>query len=147
MLTLFAILVREVKMQKRLCNYFKAAFPGIAIQTAEEPRVAADILAACKEAGKTLIKWTATEGMRTQFPGTKAIPDTQDPMPALAQRDPNTVYMFCDLANFPFDRDPVLPRALRDMLMWAPSQGSCVIIIGPSFRPRPSVEKLVVVTD
>ena len=109
---------------QRLVFYLKAAFPGIAVQTAEEPRVAADILAAAKEAGKALVQWTATEGMKNIFPGTKAISDTEDPMAAMKQRLPNTVYMFCDIQNFPFDRDPILPRALRDLLAWAPSAGS-----------------------
>lgn len=134
-------------MKNRLKNYFKAAFLGVAVQTAEEKRIGADILGAAKEAGKALVKWTATEGMVNQFPTTKAIQNTEDPVPALGQRLPNTVYMFCDLANFPFDRDPILPRALRDLLTWAPSEGSCVIIVGPSFRPHPTLEKLIVVTD
>jgi hypothetical protein len=125
----------------------KAAFPGIAVQTAEEKRIGADVLGAAKEAGKALVQWTATEGMKNIFPATKAIANTEDPVAALAQRLPNTVYMFCDLANFPFDRDPILPRALRDLLTWAPSEGSCIIIIGPSFRPHPTLEKLIVVTD
>jgi len=134
-------------MKRRLILYMKAAFPGVAVQTAEEKRIGADILAAAKEAGKSLVKWTATEGMTNVFPGTKAIANTEDPVPALSQRLPNTVYMFCDLANFPFDRDPILPRALRDLLTWAPSEGSCIIIVGPSFRPHPTLEKLIVVTD
>lgn len=87
------------------------------------------------------------EGMKNIFPATKAIQNTEDPVAALGQRLPNTVYMFCDLANFPFDRDPILPRALRDLLTWAPSEGSCIIIVGPSFRPHPTFEKLIVVTD
>ena len=134
-------------MKKRLILYMKAAFPGVAVQTAEEKRIGADVLGAAKEAGKALVQWTTTEGMKNIFPGTKAIPNTEDPVPALGQRLPNTVYMFCDLANFPFDRDPILPRALRDLLTWAPSEGSCIIIVGPSFRPHPTLEKLIVVTD
>lgn len=134
-------------MKKRLILYMKAAFPGVAVQTAEEKRIGADILGAAKKAGKALVQWTATEGMKNVFPNTKAIQNTEDPVAALAQRLPNTVYMFCDLANFPFDRDPILPRALRDLLTWAPSEGSCIIIVGPSFRPHPTLEKLIVVTD
>lgn len=134
-------------MKQRLILYMKAAFPGVAVQTAEEKRIGADILGAAKEAGKALVQWTATEGMKNVFPATKAIQNTEDPVAALAQRLPNTVYMFCDLANFPFDRDPILPRALRDLLTWAPSEGSCIIIVGPSFRPHPTLEKLIVVTD
>ena len=134
-------------MKQRLSLYMKAAFPGIAVQTAEEKRIGADILGAAKEAGKALVQWTATEGMKNVFPGAKAIAKTEDPIAALSQRLGNTVYMFCDLANFPFDRDPILPRALRDLLTWAPSEGSCIIIVGPSFRPHPTLEKLIVVTD
>jgi len=134
-------------MKKRLENYFRASFPAVAIQTAEEQRVVADVIAAAKATSKEIATWSATEGLRMVSKGNREVPDTADPLIAMGQRPENTVLIFRDLGAFPFDRDPILARAFRDLLTWAPTAGSVVIISGPSFRPHPTVEKMVVVTD
>ena len=134
-------------MKKRLGNYFRASFPCVAIQTAEEQRAVADVIAAAKETGKEVATWSATEGMKLVSKGNREVPDTQDPMAAMQQRPENTVIVLRDIASFPFDRDPILPRCLRDLLQWGPTAGSVVVILGPSFKPHPTIEKMVVVMD
>jgi len=142
-----------MEMMKMLCNYFDAGYPGVAIRTHEEIRATADVVAAAKEKKRSVITWSASEGLRLVITdgevlaNPKGFPDTNDPLMAFQNRTANAIYILRDIANFPFERDPLLPRYLRDMLQWAPTVASCVVILGPEFRPHVTVEKLVVVTD
>lgn len=134
-------------MRTKLTNYFKAGFPGIAVQTTEEARIIADVLAAAKETKRDVAVWSATEGFKVITPSPKAVANTEDPVSAFKQRPKNTVIIFRDLHTWPFDRDPMLSRGFRDLLAWAPTEGSCVIAIGPEFKTHGTFEKLVVVLD
>jgi len=134
-------------MRTRLENYFKASFPAVAIQSAEEQRVVEDCYAAAKAVGKSIVTWSTTEGSRQVLPSVKPFPDTNDLLPACALRPENTVYVMRDINNWPFDRDPVLTRALRDLIAWAPTAGSCVVIVGTEFKPHASIEKMITVLD
>lgn len=134
-------------MKDRLVNYFKASFPGLAIQTTEEPRVLADIIEAAKVVKRDVVIWSATEGLKQLLPNPKEYNDTKDPVDALKQRLKNTVYIFRDICSFPFDRDPILARSFRDLLTWAPVEGACVVVTGPEFKSNATFEKLVTVMD
>ncbi len=134
-------------IRTRLQNYFRASFPGVAIETTEEARAMTDVIEAAKACGKALVTWSATEGMRHVFPTSKEIDDTEDLLSACRQRFPDTIYVLRDIHTWPFDRDPILPRGLRDLLTWAPTDGSGVVIISPNFKPHGTFEKLVTVFD
>jgi len=134
-------------VKQRLVNYFKASFPGLAIQTTEEPRVLADIIEAAKVVKRDVVIWSATEGLKQLLPNPKEYQDTKDPVDAFKQRLKNTVYIFRDLNTWPFDRDPILARSLKDLLTWAPIEGACVVITGSEFKSHASFEKLVTVMD
>lgn len=141
-----------LSMRERLTNYFKAGFPGLAIETAEEKRAQTDVIAVAKERGRTVLTWSATEGMRSfDFSGDKPamteIPETHQLGDACQQRHEKACYIFRDAHLWPFNQDPVLTRALRDLLDWAPDAGSTVIVIAPSFKPHPTVEKLFTLMD
>lgn len=131
----------------RLVNYFRACFPGIAIQTTEEVRAMGDIYAAAKAVGRGITVWSATEGTQEVMPNAKDVPDTEDLVAALKQRPKETVMVFRDLHTWPFDRDPILSRSLRDLLAWAPGEASCVVILAPEYRPHPTCEKMVTVIE
>lgn len=134
-------------MKTKLINYIKAAYPGLAIQTTEESRAMADVIAAAKAAKRNVVTWSATEGMKEIGDGVRDIPDTQDLLEAAKQRQKDCVYIFRDPHTWPFDRDPILARGFRDILTWAPTEGSCIVVISPEFRPHPTFEKLVTVMD
>lgn len=131
----------------RLVNYFRAAFPGIAIQTTEEIRAMGDVYSAAKEVGRAITVWSCTEGVQEVFPNAKEISDTEDLLSAMKQRPSETVMVFRDIHTWPFDRDPMLARGLRDLLTWAPNEGSCVVILAPEYRPHPTCEKMITVLE
>lgn len=147
-------------MKQRLTNYFRAAYPAIAIQTTEETRVMGDIFAAAKEAKKKIYTWSATEGLcatdqvdKNTGKAKKVIDDT-DPLAAFMYRTPKkgehheeAVFIFRDLNLFPLGRDPILTRGLRDLLNWAPLAGCTVVFTATEFKPAASVEKLITVID
>lgn len=134
-------------MKTRLINYFKASFPGIAIQTCEEARALGDIIEAAKAVKRGVITWSATEGMKMVLPSPKALDNTKDPFDALSQRHKDSIYIFRDIHLFPFGKDPMLTRALRDLLTWAPTEGSGIVFVGPEFKPHNTFEKTVTVLD
>lgn len=134
-------------MLKRLTNYMRALYPGLAINTTEEPRAQADVIATAKALGRAVFTWSVTEGMRQVLPEVKVLDDTQDLVAACRVREENAVYVLRDVQTWPFDREPVLARAVRDLLAWAPGAGTCVVFIGPSLTPHPTWEKMVVPMD
>ena len=144
-----------MNMQEMLSNYFKAGYPGIAIVTSEEQRAIQDVIDAAKSLSdangnpipKGIATWSATEGLKIVSPSPRDIPDTADLLAACMDRTKDTVYILRDVEGWPFDRDPVLTRAFRDILNWAPGAGSCVVVIGPVYKPHINVEKLMVVVD
>jgi len=135
-------------MRTRIENYFKAGFPGLAIQTSEEQRAIADVLEASKNCKRNVAVWSATEGLKSILPAPKDHgAATTDPLEAFKKLDKDTTYIFRDLHLFPFGRDPILTRALRDFLANCPLKGSTGIFIGPEFKPHNTVEKLITIMD
>lgn len=134
-------------MRAQLTNYFRAGYPAVAVQTTEETRACADIVAAAKSLGRSIVTWSAMEGMIDVSNAVRKIQDTEDLMAACAQRLPKTVFILRDPQTWPFDRDPVLARAFRDFIAAGPIEGSSVVILAPQYRPHPTVEKLVTVVD
>jgi len=142
-------------MRETLGNYFKAGYPGIAIITSEEQRAITDVIEAAKsmkdEGGQPIPRgvatWSATEGLRFVSPSPREVADTADLLAACGDRTKDTIYILRDIAGWPFDRDPVLTRAFRDLLNWAPGAGSSVVVIGPTFKPHLTVEKMMIVAD
>lgn len=139
-----------MEMKARLANYFKAGYPAIAIQTTEEARAMGDIIEAAKTAGnkEAFLAWSAVEGTVQTSPRPGKIGDTEDLLAACNKvRVPNAVYVMRDVSGWPFDRDPVIARAFRDLVAWGPENGSCVVVVEPSFKPHPTVEKMFVLLD
>lgn len=135
-------------MKERLMNYFKAGFPGVAVQTTEEARIMGDILAAAKATKRGVCVWSCSEGLKGVSPQPKNFDGTEgDPLAAFKQRPKNSIIVYRDLNTWPFDRDPMLARGLRDLLTWAPTEGSTIVIIGPEFKSHSTFEKLVTVMD
>jgi hypothetical protein len=138
-------------MKQKLINYMKASFPGLGIQTTEEARAIAEVHAAAKELQKQLGTWSCVEGLRIVLPAVRDIDDTQDLAAACAairdKNEENSVYIFRDVHTWPFDRDPILVRQFRDLLAWAPTKGSTVVIIGAQINPHQTFEKMMTVME
>lgn len=135
-------------MKKKLANYFRAAFPAVAIQTAEEQRALADVFDAADSCGKAIVVWSAVAGAFQVRPESRPIEDTVDLLAAAnSLREKDTVYVMRDVHTWPFDRDPVLCRAWREFLMAMPALGSCAVVVAPEYRPHATVERLVTIVD
>lgn len=134
-------------MKSKLQNYIKAAFPCVAILTTEEGRAVADVIDAAKSEGRSIVSWSATEGMLSINGEVKAIDDTEDLLAACRKRFNDTVIVLRDPHNWPFDRDPVLLRGLRDFIQEAPDAGCTVVVIAPKFTPDPTIEKMVTILE
>lgn len=142
-------------MRAQLEVYFRAAFPAVAINSTDERRALAEVMAGAKAAGKKLVIWSATNGARDLEKGgvgasaeQQTIRDTEDLLAVCkAPRRKETVWVLLDAHTWPFDRDPILTRALKEFFADAPGNGSSVALIGNGFRPHSTLEELVVTID
>lgn len=153
----------------------RSGHPGVAVQSSEEPRVMADIISLAKKLqNRQLVVWGATDGLEVVSPTSRKLPDTNDlggalqtVLPALRKGAANieagkfiepgrpsadltiqdSIIVLRDISNWPFDRDPLLTRILRDILMLAPQAGTTVFITGVEYRPHRDFERLVTVID
>lgn len=134
-------------MKTKLYNYFRAGFPGIAIQTTEEARALADVFAAAELAKKAVVVWSATHGAEQVRPESKKLEETEDLLAACRVNLTDTIYILRDVQTWPMDRDPVLCRAFRELLQSGPNNGNCIVLIAPEYKPHSTVERLVTVLD
>ena len=137
-------------MVKKLVNYFKAGYPCLAILTTEEKRVQGDILTASKQADKDVATWSAAEGI-VYVETAQSVSDTEDLLAALRSiqtaNKEDIIYILRDAHQWPFDRDPIMARFLREVITEAPARGCCIVLISPDFKPLSSVEKLVTMIE
>lgn len=141
-----------VNFVQKLVNYFKAGYPCIAITTCEEHRAQADLISAAKETGRQVMTWSAAEGLFHMNTSQKWR-DSEDLLTGLKEwqklgnTNKNTILILRDANAWPFERDPILARTLREVITDAPAEGRTIVIVAPSFKPYASIEKLVTVTD
>ena len=139
-----------MNMVEKLTNYFKAGYPCLAIMTTEEKRVQGDILSSAKQANKKVATWSAAEGV-VMVDSAQSVSDTEDLLAALrsiqSSNKEDMIYILRDAHQWPFDRDPIMSRFLREAITEAPSRGCCIIIVAPDFKPISSIEKLVTMIE
>lgn len=137
-------------MVNKLVNYFKAGYPCLAVLTTEEKRVQGDVINASKQAGKKVATWSAAEGI-VLVDTAQAVSDTEDLLAALrsiqSSGKEDVIYVLRDAHQWPFDRDPIMARFLREVITEAPARGCCIVMISPDFKPLSSVEKLVTMIE
>lgn len=152
--------------QRKLFEYVSSGAPCVLIQTPEEDRCLAEILAlmVAMPGGKNqLFKWTATTGTRKEFPpppegtvpvelvkpGPGSLPEAAKWRPPFhgSTRGPMgvTLYVFCDTHTWPIKESPTLNRAIRDLVDDAGSMHYTVLLIGPRVDVPDTFEKKTVV--
>lgn len=121
----------------------------------------ADIDAVAKALNRPLVFWSASEGATLMRPEIKAFEDCQDLAMAcrtlrlatigakgkLNEAFAGAVVILRDPHTWPFEQDPVLLRAFRDLIQEAPKSGMTVIIIAPQFRPHQTIERMVTMME
>jgi len=133
---------------QKLVNYFKAGYPCLCILTTEEKRVQGDVMTAAKDVGKELMTWSAAEGI-VYVASAKRVQDTEMIEPAIRalMQVEDAILVLRDAHQWPFDRDPIIARLLRELITEAPARGCCVVLISPDFKPISTIEKLVTMVE
>ena len=143
---------------ERLGNYVQASFPCLSIQTTEEARAMADVLATAKKLGRGVLTWSCTEGVKRVLPKVERFDDTNDLGAALgffaakfaskgSDQLQDALVVLRDPHTWPIDRDPTLSRGLKDLMVAAPNAGVTVVVLSPSFQPHETFERLVTVME
>lgn len=127
--------------------YCHAGYPFVGVQTSEETRVYADIIEVAEKLKKNFLIWSATSGAKTILPSLREIPESSDPLAMSQIREKNTIYVLLDFPGIPWERDPILTRAFKELLLWCPKEGSTVVIITPRVTSHPTIENMMVIVD
>ncbi len=139
-----------MSISRQLENYFKACFPALAIKTNEEPRINEDIIFAARRSDRQVVFWSCFEGYR-EIDGNK-VHDAYKTLhaalnPAMWKKFENSVIVFRDIHNWPIDRDPILARGLKEMMIWGPDNGTTLVFVGKKFVSNDSFQDMVTVMD
>lgn len=135
------------QFQRTLYQYLCSGVQCIAIQSPEEERVMDDIKAVVALMGITerrVVHWSATKGVRQVLPPQPApISDSGNLIDACNQRPEKSVYVLTDTHTWPIGDNPIMNRALRDLIEAAEIAEYTVILLGPRVTIPDTCEKLV----
>ena len=147
------------EFRDHLGNMFKARFPVLYVESFEEQRVIAEIVAVSGDAARvrtprTVVTWSATEGLREVGGAPQTgIQDAVKALGAILRTSEPTVFVFLDLHAFLDDTkrsaDPTVVRLLRDVAS-AFKRGvvaRALVIVAPVLRIPAELEKDITLVD
>lgn len=120
---------------------FEAAFPLIAVETFEEPRLTAVVEGLALRHGWPLYTWKVTNGLQRRFPAAAAIPQTMRPVDLLkhlADAPGEGIYLLLDAHSYL--ADPALARLLKDAVQW-PGRRT-IVLVGHALALPADLKKL-----
>lgn len=149
----------QAAFRDTLEHLFKARFPVLYIETFEEQRALAEVVAVARDVARlrtprSVVTWSSTQGLRDETGKTKS--GTTDPVQALeaaVMADGPTVFVFYDLHAVLGDgqrpADARVVRLVRDAAA-AFKQGitaKVLILVSPVLRIPPELEKEITLVD
>ena len=135
-----------------LTTYLQAGYPGLAILSAEESRIEAEVAAVCTELERKLLAWSSTEGLvDTQEGRVTPCPDPLDALELLntpfSADSPRLVVLLRDLQLYLDQSDPQLLRRLKDTLRLAKGNGHTILLLGCRLKLPPELEHEITFVD
>ena len=138
-------------MRDKIVNFMKAGYPGIFIVSTEEQRIETEIIAACKKTKHKLYIWCVTQGMFdvVNKQVDKDLTDATDAVLKLFDLEDNAAVIYRDLHMFwqGDNPDPILVRAIKDMLYHAKTRGKVIFVLGCKRNLPPELEKEFAVVE
>lgn len=135
-------------MLEKIVNYIRAGYSGLYIVSHEEARVEAEIKSVAEELKYGLYAWSITSGLIDTKDGNNL--GGQDPMEAvqaISNLPEGSVILLRDFHAFLGDPNPVLGRAVKDVLVEAKSKGKVLIIVGCKQVLPPELEREVTLIE
>jgi len=134
------------KVDQELETLIRARYPLIYVVSWEEKRVEEALRAISSSRGKRMFVWTVTQGLVSSPTGRDN--QTRSPMAALdvieASNDP-AIFVLKDFHAFITDTE--ITRRLRDLTYSLKTTYKTLIILGPTLKLPPELEKEVTVVD
>lgn len=145
-------------MNKRIADYIRAGYSGLAIVSHEEQRVEALLREVVCGLNKTykdqpfrLLGWSCTEGLVDSLKGEIADKDCGEPLAALdwflSCEDTRVILVLRDFHLFLEDKNPVVYRKWRDAMLHGKARNKTLIVVGCRITLPPELEKEVAVLD
>lgn len=145
-------------MNKRIADYIRAGYSGLAIVSHEEQRVEALLREVVCGLNKTfkdqpfrLLGWSCTEGLVDSLKGEIADKDCVEPLAALdwflSWEDTRVILVLRDFHLFLEDKNPVVYRKWRDAMLHGKARNKTLIVVGCRITLPPELEKEVAVLD
>jgi len=138
---------------KQIGTLIRARTPVIAIESAEEARVEAELRALIHTQGKRLLVWSIALGFRQILPEESQAQPSPDPVASILQAaglkqahaDP-TVIIMKDLHPY-LSRVPQAARAMRDAVPELAKQKSTIIMLGVGMDLPADLKKAITIVD
>lgn len=128
-------------------SYIKAAYPGIAIITAEETRAESMLAQIAQEEDFRLFSWTLTNGMVDAINGGAISVDTAGnpiaPLDEVKSLPERSILLLKDYQFFV--DDPTVIRKLKDTLSLCEQTRKCIVLLGVRIKLPPELEREIVV--
>lgn len=142
-------------MNNTIRNYFRAGYAGLFLQSYEEGRVEAELKAIADSIEFKLYNWDIKNGLTGPVPSSPdeqlhAFSDTQDPLTLLEQVNKlpeRSVVLAKDFHLFVAEANPMMIRAVKEMLNVARTNLRRFVILGCAFKLCPELEKEFTAVD
>lgn len=136
-------------MREQIINYIRAGYPGLYLVSHEEQRVEAELKAIAESLKFHLFAWSATTGLidTANGHGSEELNDPLEVISALAELEENTLVLLRDFHLFLEEGNPVLVRALKDLLLMAKTQGKVLLILGCRKVLPPELEREICLVE
>jgi len=136
-------------MKSRIINYLKAGYPGLALQSHEEHRCQAMLRSVAADLEYNLHSWSITTG-RTDVNTGAGFGEDGNPIEVfdgIIAAPEKTLVVLNDYHHFLDQPNPIIYRKFKEVLWHAKASQKCIILLGPTIKLPPDLEKLIVVLD
>jgi len=147
------VAVLSSRKEDEICLRVESRYPILYITTWEEYRALWSLRTVAQRTGRTLFRWTATEGLveipvdnKAASPAALRLRPDEVLSHVIKQQEPNTgIYVLQDFHSF-LD-NPEIIRRLRDVVARLRTSLQTVIILSPVFRLPVELEKDITLID
>jgi AAA+ superfamily predicted ATPase len=136
-------------MKSRIINYLKAGYPGLALQSHEEHRCQAMLRSVADDLGYHIHNWSLTTG-RTDVATGQSYGEDGNPVEVLdgiMGAPEKTLCILNDYHHFLDQPNPVVYRKIKEVLWHAKASQKCLILLAPTIKLPPDLEKMMVLLD
>src|SRR5260370_440219 len=135
-------------MRDKIINYIRAGYSGLYLLSPEEQRVEAEIKGIAQSLKHRLFFWSVADGLvDVQGKNSSTANDPLDALIAIDGLKEKSIVLLRDFHLFLQERNPILLRKLKDVLLLAKTKSKTLIILGCRLCLPPELEREFTVVE